>query len=163
MSCINFNQVETRFNNHHNTYVVKSKECLSEIHNGNGTKAWALCSFAIIVEIIFSTYLIKMVSVHSTQYHHQPSLNLGTCPNKFLYYILKRLSSHTLVDIVFSKYLMQMVRCILHSNLSNPLQYWAHVPPDSLSQSSAFSSNMAALMGRLPRCKLRKNRLYKPL
>ena len=97
-----------------------------------------------------------MVSVHSTQYHHQPSLNLGTCPNKFLYYILKRLSSHTLVDIVFSKYLMQMVRCILHSNLSNPLQYWAHVPPDSLSQSSAFSSNMAALMGRLPRCKLRK-------
>ena len=78
MNCINFNWVETRFNNHHNTYVVKSKECLSELHNGNGTKAWSLCYFAIIVEIIFSTYLTKMVSVHSTQYHHQPSLNLGT-------------------------------------------------------------------------------------
>ena len=46
MSCINFNLVETRFNNHHNTYAVNSKECLSEIYNGNGTKAWALCYFA---------------------------------------------------------------------------------------------------------------------
>ena len=46
MSCINFNLVETCFNNHHNTYVVNSKECLSEIYNGNGTKAWALCYFA---------------------------------------------------------------------------------------------------------------------
>ena len=68
MSCINFNLVETCFNNHHNTYVVNSKECLSEIYNGNGTKAWALCYFASTSYLLHHLlgYALKSYLVHIT-------------------------------------------------------------------------------------------------
>ena len=130
MSCINFNLVETCFNNHHNTYVVNSKECLSEIYNGNGTKAWALCYFAS------TSYLLLPAHTFTTSLDMHSRVIWFTLPRsrRKCFCINRRVQYKT-----FSGSQVEQVPQHSQVPMQNSDSTWIQSPPPSSYPSSTFS------------------------